>query len=106
MYDKKTKRITAAELLVTVLVLAVLGVIAAPRLSHSATLSKQIQCDSNIELLQSAVELYSTEKGTFPESLNNVTKNPEFFPAAAPKCPFGGEYIIKNNHTVTCTHVR
>ena len=106
MYDTHTKRMTAAELLIVVLVLTALAAISVPRLSHSASLSKQTRCDSNIELLQSAVNLYSTEKGKFPDSLDDVIHDPEFFPVAAPQCPFGGTYILKPDHTVICTHLR
>jgi general secretion pathway protein G len=104
MYDTKTKRMTAAELLIVVLILTTLAAISVPRLSHSATLDKQARCNSNIELLHSAVKLYSMEKGKFPDTLEEVINNREFFPAGVPKCPLGGTYILKSDHTVICTH--
>ena len=95
---------TAAELLITVLVLATLAAISVPRLSHSATLDNQTRCNSNLELLQSAVDLYSSQKGKYPDNLGEVINNREYFPAGAPKCPLGGTYILKSDHTVICTH--
>jgi type II secretory pathway pseudopilin PulG len=95
---------TAAELLITVLVLSTLAAISVPRLSHSASLNKQTRCNSNLELLQSAVELYSSQTGQFPDKLDKVENNQEFFPAGEPKCPLGGTYILKTDHTVICTH--
>lgn len=104
MYDAQTRRMTAAELLITVLVLATLAAISVPRFSHSAVLDKQTRCNSNQELIQSAVDLYSSEQGKYPASLDVVLQNREYFPAGAPKCPLGGTYLLKTDHTVICTH--
>jgi competence protein ComGC len=104
MYDTRAKRMTAAELLIIVLVLSTLAAISMPRLSHSASLDKQKRCDSNIELLQSAVDLHSSQIGSFPAKLEKVTSNHDYFPAGAPQCPMGGTYMLKSDHTVICTH--
>lgn len=104
MYDTQQKRMTAAELLITVLVLATLAAISVPRLSHSAVLNKQMQCNSNLELLEAAVDLFSSQAGKYPDTLQQVVNNRDFFPAGAPKCPLGGTYILKTDHTVICTH--
>jgi general secretion pathway protein G len=104
MYDTRAKRMTAVELLIIVLVLSTLAAISVPRLSHSATLDKQMQCNSNLELLQEAVDLHSSQKGKFPNTLEEVMNNREFFPVRAPKCPLGGTYFMKFNYTVICTH--
>jgi competence protein ComGC len=104
MYDTRAKRMTAAELLIIVLVLSTLAAISVPRLSHSATLNKQTQCNSNLELLQSAVDLHSSQMGAFPNKLEQVTLNRDYFPAGSPKCPLGGTYLLKSDHTVICTH--
>ncbi len=104
MYDTRTKRMTAAELLIIVLVLSTLAAISMPRLSHSAGLDQKMQCDSNIELLQSAVDLHSSQVGSFPSTLEKLTMNRDYFPAGAPKCPLGGNYLLKSDHTVICTH--
>ena len=104
MYDTRRKRMTAAELLIIVLVLSTIAAITAPRLGHSATLNGQMQCKSNIELLQSAVDLRSSQIGAFPSKLEQVTLNRDYFPAGSPKCPLGGTYMLKSDHTVICTH--
>lgn len=104
MSDSQAKRMTMAELLITILVLATLAAISAPRLSHSADLDRQTRCNSNLELLQSAVDLYSSQQGKYPDKLDDVTNNQEFFPAGAPTCPAGGTYLLKSDHTVICTH--
>ena len=95
---------TAAELLIAILVLSTLAAISVPRLSHSATLDRQTRCKSNLELLGAAVDLYSSQMGKFPDRLEEVTGNRDFFPAGAPLCPLGGTYILKTDHTVICTH--
>lgn len=104
MSDTKTKRITAAEILIIFLVLGTLAAISMPRLSHSATLNGQAACNANLELLNSAVDLYSSEKGRFPTNLSEMSFNKEYFPAGTPQCPLGGTYILKSDHTAACTH--
>jgi competence protein ComGC len=104
MSDLKTKRMTAAEVLIVLLIIGALASISMPRMSHSATLDRQSVCKSNIELLNSAVELYSSDKGFYPASMSDVLNNKEFFPAGTPKCPLGGTYILKSDHSVVCSH--
>ncbi|MEN6307739.1 MAG: hypothetical protein ABFD91_08295 [Anaerohalosphaeraceae bacterium] len=104
MSDFKTKRMTAAELLIVLLIIGALAAISMPRMSHSATLDREALCKSNIELLNSAIELYSSERGSFPASMTDVLNNKDIFPAGAPKCPLGGTYILKPDHTVVCSH--
>jgi competence protein ComGC len=104
MSDAKTKRITAAEILIIFLVLGALAAISMPRMSHSATLNREAACNANLELLNSAVELYSSEKGQFPASLSEMSSDKEYFPVGVPQCPLGGTYILKSDHTAACTH--
>jgi competence protein ComGC len=104
MSDIRTKRITAAEILIIFLVLGSLAAISMPRMSQSASLGKEAGCNSNIELLNSSVELYSSEKGIFPKELSDLTSDKTYFPVGQPKCPLGGKYILKSDHTVICTH--
>ncbi len=104
MSDFKTKRMTAAELLIVLLIIGALAAISMPRMSHSATLDREALCKSNIELLNSAIELYSSDRGGFPASMTDVLNNKDIFPAGAPKCPLGGTYILKPDHTVVCSH--
>jgi hypothetical protein len=104
MYDTRKKRMTAAELLIIVMVLVTLAAISMPRMSHSATLSKEMQCKSNIELLQSGVDLHSSQIGAYPDKLEKITMNRDYFPAGAPQCPLGGKYMLKSDHLVICTH--
>jgi type II secretory pathway pseudopilin PulG len=104
MSNANTKRITAAEILIVFLVLGTLAAISMPRLSHSATLDRQAACNANLELLNSAIDLYSSEKGRFPTNLSEITSNKDYFPVGMPQCPLGGTYIIKSDHTAACTH--
>lgn len=104
MSNANTKRITAAEVLVVFLILGVLAAVSMPRMSHSAILDKQAACSANIELINSAVELYSSEKGKFPADLANVTADKTYFPVGLPKCALGGKYLLKSDHNVICTH--
>ena len=85
----KRKGVTLIELLIVVLILAALSAIAIPRISQSATNAKAKACETNIDILNSSIELYNAEEGAYPTdgNLNLVTGNANYFPDGAPECP-------------------
>ncbi len=90
------KAFTLVELLVVVMVLGALAAIAVPRMISGATNAKSNACDTNIDLLNTQIELYYSTTGDWPKSLTDVVgteKEPtEYFPDGPPACPFGKEY--------------
>ncbi len=82
----KRKGVTLIELLIVVLILAALSAIAIPRISQSATQAKSKACDTNIDILNSSIELYHAEEGAYPGTLSDVSDNTDYFPDGAPKC--------------------
>ncbi len=82
------KGFTLVELLVVVLILGALAAIAVPRIIGGATNAKINACKTNVDLVNSQVELYYANKGSWPGSLATITNDPNYFPDGAPECPF------------------
>lgn len=107
MNRKMTKRgVTLIELLIVVVILAALAMIAIPRISQSADNAKQNACDTNIDVINSAIEMYHVDNdGTWPAALTDVTGSTTYFPDGAPACPLGGTYSMDGTtHRVSCSH--
>jgi prepilin-type N-terminal cleavage/methylation domain-containing protein len=81
------KGVTLIELLIVVLILAALSAIAIPRISQSATNAKANACYTNIDVLNSAIEMYNADTGDYPDDLSDVSGNATYFPDGAPECP-------------------
>ena len=88
----KKKGFTLVELLVVVLILGALAAIAIPRISASADNAKKNACATNVDLLNSQIELYHANEGSWPATLTAITSNEEYFPDGTPDCPFGDDY--------------
>lgn len=83
---------TLVELLVVVMILGALAAIAVPRMISGATNAKISACDTNVDLLNSQIELYFATAGSWPNRLAAVTTDPNYFPDGVPQCPFGTAY--------------
>ena len=83
---------TLVELLVVVLILGALAAIAVPRISQSAQTAKANACKTNVDLINSQIELYYATEGAWPSGLTDVTVNNAYFPDGEPNCPFGTDY--------------
>jgi len=79
---------TLVELLVVVLILGALAFIAIPRISQSSTTAKVNACKTNVDLLNSQIELYYATTGAWPATLGDITADANYFPDGAPVCPF------------------
>lgn len=86
------KGFTLVELLVVVLILGALAAIAIPRISQSAETAKINACKTNVNLINSQIELYYANNGDWPASLNDLVTDSEYFPDGVPVCPLGIEY--------------
>ena len=96
------KGFTLVELLVVVLILGALAAIAVPRIIGGAQNAKINACETNVDLLNSQIELYYANEGDWPSELTEITADPNYFPDGAPECPFGTDYVVNG----TTHHVR
>lgn len=88
----RTKAFTLVELLVVVMILGALAAIAVPRMISGATNAKIRACETNVDLINSQIELYFANENAWPPTLSTVTGNPDYFPDGAPECPFAIAY--------------
>lgn len=102
----KKKAFTLVELLVVVMILGALAAIAVPRMISGATTAKINACYTNIDLLNTQIELYHANTGDWPAALSDVagtdeTPNEDYFPDGPPKCPYGTPYVYGTNHRIS-----
>lgn len=101
------KGVTLIELLIVVLILAALAAIAIPRISQSATSAKSNACWTNIDVMNSSIEMWNADKGSYPANLTTITGDTDYFPDGAPVCPVsGGVYpaTLVNNRVDPALH--
>ena len=84
--------LTLIELLIVVIILGALAAIAIPRITTSSTTAKQNACTTNVDTLNTSIEMYNMDKGSYPSSLSTLTSDANYFPDGAPTCPFGTAY--------------
>ena len=97
----KKRGVTLIELLIVVLILAALAAIAIPRVSQSAQNAKRNACDTNVDVINSAIEMYNADNSAYPAALTDVTGSVTYFPDGAPACPFSTAYVMNVNNRVT-----
>jgi len=90
---KQKKGVTLFELLIVVILLGVLSAVAIPRISKSSTNAKSKTCDTNVDVINTAIEMYHAEIGSYPASAAAIMGNTTYFPDGAPACPFGTAYL-------------
>jgi type II secretion system protein G len=101
------KGLTLIELLIVVIILGALAAIAIPRISTSATTAKRNACDTNVDTLNTAIEMYKMDNGDYPTGLTDVTQDPNaryFSTTDVPVCPFGTPYVYANHRITAHSH--
>jgi general secretion pathway protein G len=104
--NMKKRGVTLVELLIVVVILAALAMIALPRISQSADNAKQNACATNVDIINSAIEMYHVDhNGSWPNAIGDVTGSTTYFPDGAPACPLSGTYSMDGGtHRVSCNH--
>ncbi len=97
---RSKKGFTLVELMIVVLILGALAAIAIPRVMGGAQAARISACNTNVDLLNSQIELYNANEGVWPALLTDVTLDPNYFPDEPPACPFGTPYNYNADHRV------
>ncbi len=78
---------TLVELMIVVLILGALAAIAVPRITGGATVAKANACKTNIDMINSQIELYYANNSSWPSNLDDLTGDTSYFPDGEPTCP-------------------
>jgi len=101
---RNRKGLTLIELLIVVIILGALAAIAIPRITTSATTAKINACKTNVDTLNTSIEMYKMDNGSYPASLATLTGDVNYFPDGAPSCPFGTAYSYSNTTNRVTDH--
>ncbi len=92
-WKRRTRRkgFTLLEMLIVIVILGILAAIIIPRFTVSAAEAKKNACAQNIANINTQVERWYFEKGTWPANdLSDIGADPDFFPEGLPTCPVDG----------------
>jgi len=105
MKCKSKKGFTLVELLVVVLILGALTAIAIPRTSTSTATAKINACKTNIDIINSQVEIYYANDGVWPVNAATLFADVNSFPDGAFTCPVDGSSYTLNEDSRVTGHV-
>lgn len=88
------------ELLAVVTILGIIAVVVIPRISVSSKTAKENAHKQNLAEINSAVERWYFEKGTYPaKDLSDIGADPNYFPNGIPTNPLtGAKYTLDANN--------
>ena len=100
--NRKAKRrgFSLLELLAVVTILGIIAVVVVPRISVSSTKAKTEANKQNKAEINSAVERWYFEKGTYPAAnLSDIGADANYFPSGIPTNPVDGSVYTLNATT-------
>jgi prepilin-type N-terminal cleavage/methylation domain-containing protein len=98
------KGVTLIELLIVVVILGALAFVAVPRLTQTSQNAKENACSTNLDVINSQIELYYLQSDAYPSDIAQITENLTYFPDGAPSCPLGGTYSLNSQNRAVCDH--
>ena len=101
---RANRGVSLIELLVVILILGALAVIAVPRVLMPLDDAKENACETNVDVINTQIEMYWAETGEYPANLTDVTEDVNRFPDGDPVCPKGGSYSMNNKNRAVCNH--
>jgi general secretion pathway protein G len=107
---------TLMELVVVILILAILAALILPRVFGRTDDAKRAKAATDIATLRAQVQIYKTDVGTFPETLQDLRSRPSegadgwhgpYLDKEIPTDPYGNEYDYQvssdgEDYTIIC----
>jgi prepilin-type N-terminal cleavage/methylation domain-containing protein len=100
----RRKGFTLIELLIVVLILGALAAIAIPKIAISSATAKKNACDTNVDIMNSQIEMYYANTGAYPADYDVFLANTAYFPEGRPVCPFTTAYAVANDRVTAHNH--
>ncbi len=100
----KGKGFTLVEILLVIVIIGILGAIVIPRITYTESTAKKNACYANVAALNSQIELYRMQEGSYPAVLSDLenastNNNNQSYIDAVPTCPVNSSNYTYNGTT-------
>ena len=99
----KSKGFTLVEVLLVIIIVGILAAIVIPRISYSKITAQNEACKATVSGLNSQLELYNMQEGTYPADIASL--EPNYVDSVPATCERGTAYVYNttthrvNKHT-------
>lgn len=103
---RRREGFTLIELLAVIALLAILILVAVPIITQNLNEAKKTTCETNIKMINSAIQRYYFDKGSYPREgepgVDDLVS--AGYLDEKPKCPFGDAYVISGRKVTPHNH--